>query len=475
MIWRSSVERHLLLGNGINIQFGGIAYSSDFILKRIKYNSRLEKYDTLFGGKLTGKEIESVFKGFVDLANGIVEKRYENITDDVDTIEAIKDFQDRYTKKVNLPHEIMLEDWLLLVRVFFLTNSDLMKNNDDVVQGFEQLLLDAIYNDGAIQEIYHGINKQVKRFLNGFDKIFTLNYDNNIERLTHKTVYHLHGDFSVLANSENKENVLGYIRSNEGEIVWIPEMKHCYCNGLLNYSGRLKYKTAEDNHKVIVESEHYADEYKQNPAFIDAISESNPFAGQMVRTKIEHPELKMATEYYFYKLQEIVGQLEIIGMSPNNDAHIFDVILNNKNITKVVFYYFSEKERKYIETHYPKDLFVCESVEKLWKSLDSARKEYNCNYSVPSEGKNIIKALNLLADDEISFEDIKEKINQVPQFEMTRLSKAVKEELQRRNTEHTSLSASEFRIENEAICHIALQEGIHPSVLYLICVMNFNK
>lgn len=193
----------------------------------------------------------------------------------------------------------------------------------------------------------------------------------------------------------------------------------------------------------------------------------------MIRTKIEHPELKMATEYYFYEFEEIAGQLEIIGMSPNNDAHIFDLILNNHNITKVIFYYFSEKERKYIEEHYPKDLFKCESVEKLWKSLDCARKEYNCNYNVPEEGKDIIKALNILADDEISFEDIKRKINQVPQFEMTRLSKAVKEELQRRNPEHNSLSVSEFEEENAAICRIALQEGIHPSVLYLICVMNF--
>lgn len=265
------MEKHLLLGNGINIQFGGAAYSSEFILKRIKYNSRLGKYDTLFGGKLTGKEIESVFKGFVGIANGIIEKRYKNITDDLDTIEAIKDFQDRYIERINLPHEVMLEDWLLLVRVFFLTNSDLVKNNDAVVQGFEQLLLDAIYNDGMIQEIYHSMNKQVKQFLNGFNKIFTLNYDNNIEQLTHKVVYHLHGDFSVLANSENEENVLGYIRTNEGKTVWLPEMKHCYCNGLLNYSGRLKYKMAEDNHKAIVESEQYVGRYQQNPAFIDDI------------------------------------------------------------------------------------------------------------------------------------------------------------------------------------------------------------
>lgn len=80
-----------------------------------------------------------------------------------------------------------------------------------------------------------------------------------------------------------------------------------------------------------------------------------------------------------------------------------------------------------------------------------------------------------MSDDEVSFEDIKKKINQVPQFEMMRLSKAVKEELQRRNPENTSLSADEFKKENSAISHIALQEGILPSVLYLIYVMNCEK
>ena len=124
-----------------------------------------------------------------------------DLTEDPDTIEAIEDFKKRYTQKVTLPHEIMLEDWLLLVRVFFLMNSDLMQVSQGAIQGFEQLLLDSIYNDGKLQELHQNMNKDVKRFFNGYDKVFTLNYDNNIESLTHKNVYHLHGDFSVLSNT----------------------------------------------------------------------------------------------------------------------------------------------------------------------------------------------------------------------------------------------------------------------------------
>lgn len=65
--------KNLLLGNGINIQFGGVAYSSSFIMKRIKYQAKLDRYDELFGNKLTGTEIVNLLENFVEEANNIRE------------------------------------------------------------------------------------------------------------------------------------------------------------------------------------------------------------------------------------------------------------------------------------------------------------------------------------------------------------------------------------------------------------------
>ena len=48
----------------------------------------------------------------------------------------------------------MLEDWFLLIHMFFLKNDDLVKNKTSAIQGFERLILDAIYNGGKIQELY---------------------------------------------------------------------------------------------------------------------------------------------------------------------------------------------------------------------------------------------------------------------------------------------------------------------------------
>ena len=64
---------NLLTGNGTNIQFGGRAYTSMFIMERIKYRARLDAYTDLLGGKVTANELISILEGFVEEANAIRE------------------------------------------------------------------------------------------------------------------------------------------------------------------------------------------------------------------------------------------------------------------------------------------------------------------------------------------------------------------------------------------------------------------
>lgn len=472
--------KNLLLGNGINIQFGGVAYSSSFIMKRIKYQAKLDRYDELFGNKLTGTEIVNLLENFVEEANNIREGIYDDLATDSDTLDALKDFKYRYNTTIKNSHDIMLEDWFFVVHMFFLKNFDLEEHRISAIQGFEHLILDAIYNSGKIQEIYKEMKKykKVKRFFNSFDNIYTLNYDNNIENLTQKKVYHLHGDFSVLANSENESNVLGYIRKKAGETVVLDNMKHCFCNALLNYSGKLKYKVITDSHRLIVEADNFADRYASDIIFkqeLERLKEEKPLEYSMIMTKISHPELNMATEYYFDSFSKIEGELTIIGMSPNNDAHIFDAILSNKKLSKVFFYYYEEKDRAFIETYFPKRLFQCEKVDALWTRLDCKRKAYNCNYKLPYEHLDkFIEIFNALSDDFASLETIIKEVNKIPQFEMKRLCQLVKIDMHKKNPFHTTTDEKEFLQQSASISYIALQEGILPSVLYMICIMNFE-
>lgn len=156
--------KSVLLGNGINIQFGGKAYSNNFIMQRIIFNAKANKYDPLFNSMISGNEIESIFRAFIDIANKALNGDYDGTGDSDDQV-AITDFKDRYKAPITKYYEIMLEDWFFLIRLFFITNSDLKDKWQPAKQGFERMILDAIYNEGRLSTIHRNMNKNVKRFL----------------------------------------------------------------------------------------------------------------------------------------------------------------------------------------------------------------------------------------------------------------------------------------------------------------------
>ena len=469
--------KSLLLGNGINIQFGGKAYSNYFIMERIRCKAKLDKYLKLFDYTLTSEDIINILDNFVDIANDIRDGKYDAYAknSDNDTLSALIDFQKRYSKKIQESYEIMLEDWFFLIHIFFIKNNDLIENKPAAVRGFEMLVLDAIYNDGKIQELFQKIPKKAKKFFSLYDNIFTLNYDNNIEKLTKKKVFHLHGDFSVLSDSENPSSAMGYIRSKENDLAIIKGMEHCFCNALLNYSGKLKYNIAKQYHNLIMTSKDFAQKYICDKDFVMELSnlkKENPFNYQIIMAKIYHPELDIATEYYFDYFESIAGELHIIGMSPNNDEHIFDLIINNHSINKVIFYYFSDAEKRYVKEHYPNDLFICKSVYDLWKSLDSVKPKYNFNYPISAKIDNFIECFNVMSGYSSTKTEILKEISQIPEFEMKRLNKLVEDDMLEYGIKHNPVSKEEFMKSAQRINYIALQEGILPPALYMIYVMN---
>lgn len=469
--------KSILVGNGINIQFGGKAYTSEFIMKRIKYKAKLGLYDILFDGTLNGAEINQILDGFVNVTNDILDNKYDDYVSDKELMVVLDDFKNRY-KKINTSHELMLEDWFFVLHMFFLKNSDIPNGVADSKQGFERLILDGIYNEAKLQEINKNMPKKVRSFFSSFDNIFTLNYDNNLENLTRKNVYHLHGDFSILSNSENPENVYGFIRKNKNSRVVIEGMEHCFCNALLNYSGYQKLNEAIANHNLLVESEKFKWRYDNDEEFKEyllSIKNKKPIEYEIYMTKINHPNLKIATEYYFHELDNIQGELHIIGMSPNNDGHIFECINKNRKINKVYLYYYSDFEKKLIDEMLPKDLYKAKNVNELWKSLNCTKKKYNVNYHFPTEIDEFIDAFNSLSSDVASKDDVLREIRNIPDFEAIRLCRLVKEDLKKRNPESKSTDEEEFKKTCASVSYIALSEGILPSALYMLCTIYFDK
>ncbi|SMB88754.1 hypothetical protein SAMN00017405_0521 [Desulfonispora thiosulfatigenes DSM 11270] len=80
-----------------------------------------------------------------------------------------------------------------------------------------------------------------------------------------------------------------------------------------------------------------------------------------------------------------------------------------------------------------------------------------------------------MSDDSITKEQIINEVNSIPQFEMDRLCMLVKTDLISRNHDNRSTDLAEFSKAKASVSYIALKEGILPSVLYMVYVMNWNK
>ena len=76
------MKKHLLIGNGFDIQFGGRAFTSQLIIQRIKYRAQMGIYASLFEKTISGQEIVAIVEGFVTVANSLMSGKYDQYIQD---------------------------------------------------------------------------------------------------------------------------------------------------------------------------------------------------------------------------------------------------------------------------------------------------------------------------------------------------------------------------------------------------------
>lgn len=76
--------RNIIIGNGINIEFGGANYCNKGILNRALMNLHIKEYASLFANKVTSREIEKIFYGLYDELKSLLQGNYDKycLTDD---------------------------------------------------------------------------------------------------------------------------------------------------------------------------------------------------------------------------------------------------------------------------------------------------------------------------------------------------------------------------------------------------------
>ena len=309
------MQKNILIGNGINIQFGGKdVYSNAAILKRMFDNMRDGKYCPL----LPDCSIEDQIGLFKELRDLLVDIDHRKPPEEyLFLLMEIERVKKQYGAETDIEH-IGMEDYFLALE-YGINAED---NDDFIHQAHRELqmpILDAIYNDGKINVIDYGSG--FERFICSFDNVFTINYDSNLDRYR-DDVNHLHGEFSKLAaeyDSQSEYSVANPDKCKEAMVI--PEFAHVYSNTIMSWYWLEKY-----GGWLGKESEYGAD-----------------------------------------KIKTMQGKLEIVGMSPCNDEHLF-LMINQSGITSVDYYYHSEADRIRMQSKIKKPV-TYKKVENLWAKI----------------------------------------------------------------------------------------------------------
>lgn len=476
----------VLIGNGLDIQVGGDDYLNKWIIVRLLSKAKMGKYDMLFTGNqsnkpiITGDEIITFFNGIIAIANKACRDEYHDVVeryDDSDLIDAYKDFKMRYQSPITSVEEIGMEDWLLVLLLFLIEQGFTLAQYDAVKQGFERMLIDAIYCEGNIQKLYLKMGESAKLFFCSFENVFSLNYDNTIEKLINRPIFHLHGDFNTKHMSEDPKNALGYLRKQKGQtVLFPPQFEHCNCNAILDFSGIRKYRHATNMTNAYWEFENVKEAVKNGECNLESIDKLQIDCHELVQIGVSE-NLHLGHNYHFSEFKKITGTLIIIGLAPQNDSHIFSCI-NESNLEHVIFYHFFgskpdndiKKEIKTINLPLNKS-YTIKNVNEIWYSM-SLQKPKNSNYSLSEDKLELLNAF--CPRNPISMDDISYQLCSIPIITKKIIFDMMSFEITKSQYHTTSTTVTDFMKKFEDFGATLKVASVSPQALYYIYITENN-
>ena len=367
--------KNLVVGNGINIQFGGSDNTNKSIIIRAIRNCKELDFPkhiivddpdlmlTMIGHLFL--EVQSLLKdGYEKFAISSVERG------------GLEEFRNRYKRFPNLKlTDIGFEDYYLIYDLFCHKNKINSSEKITIKNAIRSFFLHSIYNKGKINEIYTNYPAKLLKFFNNFDSIFTTNYDRNIEVFTGKQIFYLHGAFHIKKDEYNSESMRNKLSDRHTKDYIIDEnYYYLYTNALTDYSGDLKTSSITQNVFANTSIEKMAKGYIENEAIRKDVdswkNESNPILNNMyesIMLKLKYPNLKFDETYPIKQFQGISGSVVILGLSPFNDTHIFKGINENTKIDNVVYYFYDIKERDLVKTMLKNYNVTFNNVMDFWR------------------------------------------------------------------------------------------------------------
>ena len=218
----------------------------------------------------------------------------------------------------------------------------------------------AIYNDGKINKLYQLYPLSFISFLKEHEFLFTTNYDLNLESVVPAKVIHLHGQFDRYGDVYDIESLRNKLPDAPAKTIAIdPGHAYLYCNAITTYNGNYKESIIKQTDVAMAGIRKIARAYETDrklQAEIDSwITSDNIMVRNMgfaVKEMAAHPEYSFTNHYHWDEFEKMKGELDILGLSPWNDFHIFTAI-DAANLDSCTYFYFSETEMNQVQSLLP--------------------------------------------------------------------------------------------------------------------------
>lgn len=374
--------KNLLVGNGINIQFDNENYTTKSIVSRVLKNCDREDFPSHIIVDFPYLLKNYIGKLFLEARNALQDK-YDDFVNCEAEKNSLKSFKEQYKQKLAslTIMDIGFEDYYLIHDLVCHKTHTVNPEQYTIREAMRIAYLFSIYNDGKLNTLHTNYSDSLINYLKGFDCIFTTNYDSNIDSVIDVEVYHIHGWFEQLEAVYDAGSYRNHLPDAPIKNIQVDdEYFYLYSNALSTHCGAYKefqlkqYALANDAVAKL------ANAYITNPTvkkevdlWMDCDNNITANIGYAVKAKVDNPDLTFKDNYHFDKLTAIVGELEILGLSPWNDFHIFEA-MDNSNIEKCIYYYFSEEQCKKVESLLPnlfrKGLLEFLPVNKFWSEMN---------------------------------------------------------------------------------------------------------
>ena len=373
--------KHLLVGNGVNIQFNSTDYTTQQIVLRILKNCDREDFPSHIIVDFPYLLKNYLGQLFLE-ARDVIRGQYDQYANSSAERASLVSFREQYASKIRTLRmtDIGFEDYYLLHDLCCHKTETVNPDKFYVREALRISYLFAIYNDGKLNELYRLYPEKFVNYLRQFDSIFTTNYDSNVDSVVENPVYHIHGQFDKLAavyDPTSFRNQLPDAPIKEYEVD--PQYFYLYSNALSTYCGEYKEFQVKQYSLANSAMEKLAAAYLRDEhikADVDSwTKDTNTITANMgyaVQMKVQHPELTFTDDYHFEKLSKITGELVILGLSPWNDFHIFETI-DKSEIDPCTFYYFSEEQCEKVRSLLPiknqRGALHFSSVQEFWRTV----------------------------------------------------------------------------------------------------------